>query len=188
MDDIPVPIPSNPVRFMDQLRAFIRSKHLAYKTEKAYCRWVLNFIRFHGKRHPNKMGAREVDEYLSYLSVARNLAVNSQKTALNALVFLYQKFLKIELGDLNFAHSTRPKTLPTVFSHAEAKSVLSALSGIHRILAGLMYGSGLRVMEAVRLRVQDIDFANDCIVVREAKHRILSGHPPNNQLDCPPEW
>lgn len=169
MDDIPKPLPENPTRFLDQFRVFIRSKQLAYKTEQSYCRWVRRFIRYHNLRHPQEMGAVEVDAFLSHLVIDRNASVNTQKTALNALVFMYKQFLKIDLGLLNFMPSNRPKTIPTVFSHEEAKAVINQLDGIYTLLAGLMYGSGLRVMEAVRLRVQDVDFANNCIVVRESK-------------------
>jgi integron integrase len=169
MDDVRKPLPHNPARFMDQFRVFIRSKQLAYKTEKTYCGWVLNFIRFHEKRHPSEMGASDVDAFLSYLAVQRDASINTQKTALNSLVFLYKKFLGINLGDLNFSPSTRPQTIPTVFSHREAISVISTMTGVPRLAASLMYGSGLRVMESVRLRVQDIDFSNRCLVVRESK-------------------
>ncbi len=169
MDDIPKPLPSKPTRFMDQFRAFIRSKQLAYKTEKTYCRWVIDFIRFHNNSHPKDMGAAEVDAYLSSLALQRNVAVNTQKTALNALVFMFKKFLGRDLEELQFAPSTRLKTIPTVFSHEEALSVINQLSGRHYLIVSLLYGAGLRIMEAVRLRVQDVDFANNYIIVREAK-------------------
>jgi integron integrase len=169
MEDVPRPIDSKSTRFMDQFRIFIRSKNLAYKTEKTYCRWVKAYIHYHNKTHPNEMGVNEVNQFLTHLAIDKGLVVNSQKTALNALVFLYKKFLKVELGELNFSHSQRPKTLPTCFSHKEAISVIEQLKGVHKLAASLMYGSGLRVMEAVRLRIQDIDFANGCLVVRESK-------------------
>jgi len=169
MYDVPPPLPEKPVRFMDQFRAFIRSKHMSYRTEKTYCQWVVEFIRFHGRRHPKELKPIDIDNFLSYLAVKRNVAVNTQKTALNALVFLYQKFLVIEVGELAFKPSSRERRLPTVFSHREAIAVIDQLSGVYKILVSLMYGSGLRVMEAVRLRVQDIDLENGCIIVREAK-------------------
>ncbi len=169
MYDVRSPLPNQPTRFMDQLRVCIRSKQLAYKTEKTYCYWVLSFIRYHSKRHPKEMGAAEVDDYLSFLAVQQNLSVNSQKTALNALVFMYKQFMGIELGVLNYAPSIKPKTLPTVFSIDEAILVINNLKSTAKLAAQLMYGSGLRVMEVVRLRVQDIDFNNHCIVVRDAK-------------------
>ena len=169
MEDVRRPIDLKSPRFMDQLRICIRSKNFAYKTEKTYCRWVTHFIRYQNHRHPRDMGSTEVNVFLSYLSVERNLAVNSQKTALNALVFLYKQFLHIDLGDLDYSYSKRPKTLPTCFSHQEAVSVIGKLKGIHKLASGFMYGSGLRVMESVGLRIQDVDFANSCIIVRESK-------------------
>ena len=169
MDDIRTPLKPNSDRFMDQLKAFIRAKQLAYKTEITYCTWVLRFIRYHHKRHPMEMREVEIDQFLSHLALQRRASINTQKTALNALVFLYKKFLKVELKDLNFAPSSRPAAIPTVYSHDEAKSVINELSGVSRLACNLMYGSGLRVMESVRLRIQDIDFANNCIAVRESK-------------------
>lgn len=169
MDDIPVPLPAVPIRFMDRFRAFIRARHLAYRTEKTYCNWVREFIRFHNKRHPESMGAMEVNAWLSHLANNRNVAVNTQKTALNAVVFMYHQFLGKELGDLQFTNTSRGRKLPTVFSHEEAMSVLSHMHGTHKLVASLMYGSGLRVMEAVRLRVQDVDFSEPCLFLRETK-------------------
>lgn len=169
MDDIPVPLPSQPVRFMDRFKAHMRAKRLAYRTEKTYCLWVLDFIRFHERRHPEAMGAEEVDAWLSYLANTRQVSVNTQKTALNAVVYLYKQFLGIELGDLQFSRTSKGRRLPVVFSHAEAMQVIAAMKGTHQLVAGLMYGSGLRVMEAVRLRVQDVDFSEQCLFVREAK-------------------
>lgn len=169
MDDIRPLLPTKPTRFMDQLRECMRAKQLAYRTEKTYCGWVVDFIRFHNKQHPSTLNAQHIDEYLSHLAVHRNYSVNTQKTALNSLVFLFQQFLHQDVGDLAFTPSTRPRILPTVFSHREAMSVLSQLDGIYRVIASLMYGSGLRVMEAVRLRVQDVDFEACCLFVRESK-------------------
>ncbi len=169
MDDIRPPLPDQPVRFMDQFRAFIRSKQLAYKTEQTYCKWVSSYIRHHHCQHPKNMNAEHVDAFLSFLALRQSASINTQKTALNALAFLYSKFLHIELGTLDFAPSKKPATIPTVFSHTEALSVISHLEGVSRLAASLMYGSGLRVMESVRLRIQDIDFRNNCIVVRESK-------------------
>ena len=169
MDDIPRNLPDKPTRFMDQLRVFIRSKQLAYKTEKTYCIWVIDFIRYHDMQHPKYLGGTQLDEYLSHLAVKRNLAINSQKTALNALVFMFKQFLHIEVGVLSFIPSSRPRTIPTVFSHEEARAVIEQLHGLYKLMASVMYGSGLRRSEVSRLRVQDIDFANACIVVREAK-------------------
>lgn len=169
MEDIPKPIPSRPTRFMDQLRACIRARRLAYRTEKTYCTWIKDFIHFHQLKHPRTLAAPDVDAYLSYLAVERQVAINTQKTALNAIVFMYDKFLNLEIGQLNFVCSRRPRTLPVVFSHREAVSVIKELKGDFKLAASLMYGSGLRLMECLRLRVQDIDFEHHCIVARETK-------------------
>lgn len=169
MDDIPRPLPAKPIKFMDQLRVFIRSRRLAYKTEKTYCFWVKDYIRFHKLVHPAKLSPVNIDEYLSYLAVVRSVSINTQKTALNALVFLYQQFLRVDVGNLQFSPCTRMRTLPTVFSHREAILVIDHLDGVYKLAAGLMYGAGLRIMECIRLRIQDIDFENNCIIVRESK-------------------
>lgn len=169
MDDIPSPLPDKPTRFMDQFRAFLRSRNLAYKTEQTYCLWIKRYIRFHEYKHPKDLCDDDITAFLSHLVLKENAAVNTQKTALNALVFLYKRFLKKEIGVLDYSSSRRERTIPTVFSHREACDVIAQLTGIYELIAKLMYGSGLRIMEAVRLRVQDIDFSNECIVVRESK-------------------
>lgn len=169
MRDIPTPLPTKPVRLFDKLRAHMRARNLAYKTERTYCFWIADFIRHSKMTHPNDMTTEHVDSYLSYLALKRQCAINTQKTALNAIAYLFKRYLEKELGELTFTNSRRPQHLPTVFSHTEAMTVIGNLSGVYQLLASLMYGSGLRVMEAVRLRVQDVDFANNCIIVRESK-------------------
>lgn len=169
MDDIPVPLPAKPVKFMDQFRQFLRSRHMAYKTEQTYCIWVLRYIRFHQYKHPNQLGESDISAFLTHLVVNDHVSVNTQKTALNALVFLHKRFLKMDIGDLDYSSSAKQRTIPTVFSHQEACMVIEKLEGVSALIVKLLYGSGLRIMEAVRLRVQDIDFANNCIVVRESK-------------------
>ncbi|MDO3386910.1 integron integrase [Gilvimarinus sp. SDUM040013] len=171
MKDIPKVLPKQPVRFMDRLRAYIRAKGLAYKTEQTYCTWIIDFIRFNKMQRPESLTSHDVDRYLGHIACKRYYSANTQKTALNALAFLYNQFLGRPLGTLEFQHSRRPQTLPTVFSHEEAARVLGKLEDTPWLCASLMYGSGLRVMEAVRLRVQDVDFANNCVVAREAKGR-----------------
>ncbi len=169
MDNIPIPLPARPERFLDRLRALMRARHLAYRTEKTYCTWILDFIRFHNRQHPQSLDARHIEAWLSHLANNRNVAINTQKTALNAVVFLYKRFLQTDIGEIHFTKTNRGRRLPTVFTHDEATRLLAEMAGSHKLLASLMYGSGLRVMEAVRLRVQDIDFAQSCIFVREAK-------------------
>jgi integron integrase len=169
MDDIPHPLPAKPERLMDCLRAFMRAKHLAYRTEKTYCLWIVDFIRFNQRQHPESLSKEHVDAWLSHLANNRNVAINTQKTALNAVVFLYKQFLNRDLGQFEFTRTNKGRRLPTVFTHEEAMRVLSRMSGVHKLAASLMYGAGLRVMETVRLRVQDIDFGQSCIFVRETK-------------------
>ena len=169
MDDIPVPLPDKPIRFMDQFREFLRSRRLAYKTEQTYCMWVKRFIRFHNYKHPKELTDTDIVAFLSHLVLKENVAVNTQKTALNAIVFLYKRFLGVEIGDLNYSGSKKERKIPTVFSHRESSDVIARLSGVYNLMGKLMYGSGLRIMEVVRLRVQDIDFENECIIVRESK-------------------
>lgn len=154
---------------MDQFRVHIRSRQLAYKTEKTYCYWVLAYIRFHKRRNPKDMGAREVEAFLEHLATQKNVSPNTQKTALNALVFLHQKFLGQTLGELRFTYTSAPRQIPNVFTHDEATAVIARLSGNPKLGACLMYGSGLRVSEAARLRVQDIEIERGVIVIREAK-------------------
>jgi len=157
MDDVRLPIDTRSEKFMDRFRLFIRTRHLAYRTEKTYCYWVRFYIRFHKKKHPADMEAREIEQFLEFLSNDRNVAANTQKTALNALVFLYEKFLGVKVGELKFSYARKPRQLPTVFSHKEAAGVLACLRGVHKLIASLMYGSGLRISEATRLRIQDMD-------------------------------
>ncbi|NRB82138.1 MAG: integron integrase [Saccharospirillaceae bacterium] len=168
-DDMPKEIPKKPLRLMDKFRFFIRAKNYALKTEKTYCHWVVAFIRFHKLAHPNKMNATEIDQYLSHLAVNSHASINTQKTALNALIFFFTKFLKIEIEPLNFRYSKQARRLPTVFSHNEAMKIINTLTGSQKLAVQLMYGSGLRVMEVCRLRVMDIDFENNYIIVRTSK-------------------
>lgn len=157
-------------RLMDQVRTVLRTKHYSRRTEKTYCYWTRYFIRFHDRRHPREMGAREVREFLSWLAVERNVAAATQNQALNALVFLYGKVLDRPLGDIGTAiRAKRPPRLPTVLSHSEAVAIIRRLPQPQRVIAGLMYGSGLRLVEAARLRVKDIDFERSVITVRNGK-------------------
>ncbi|MEE8059221.1 MAG: integron integrase [Pseudomonadales bacterium] len=168
-DDIPKPIATKPIKFLDQFREFMRKQNKAYKTEKTYIHWVKRFIYFHGKKHPKEMGALEIEQFLDALAVRNNVAVNTQKTALNALVFLYKKFMCVELADLNFQYSSMPRNIPVVFSHREACIVIELLPEPFRLQAHLMYGAGLRISECCKLRVNDIDFEMNTIIVRKSK-------------------
>lgn len=167
--DVPPRLPARPMRFEHRLRAFIRARNLAYKTERTYFFWIKRFIRFHGMTHPSELGAPAVEGFLSHLAVGRNTSVNTQRTALNALVFLYREFLGMDLGDLSFKHPTKPRRLPVVFSHEEVVAVIAQLEGDYRLIAQLMYGAGLRISEALRLRVKDVEFSLCQLIVRAGK-------------------
>ena len=157
-------------RLMDQVRETLRFYHYAYNTEKSYTSWILKFIRFNGKKHPREMGKPEIERFLSHLAVNRDVAAATQNQALNAIVFLYKKVLGINIDfNIRATHANKRKNLPTVLSKEEAKNLISSMTGITKVLAGLMYGSGLRSLEVIRLRVQDIDFENNQIYVRNPK-------------------
>ena len=169
MDDVPVRIPSVPTRFMHQLRAFMRSQNKSWSTEKTYVYWIRRFIFHTGKKHPTECGAVEIESFLSYLAVSCHASPSTQATALNALVYLYRQFLNRDVGELNFQHARRNKRVPVVFSKQEADRIIQNLKGSYQLMAKLMYGCGLRVSECLRLRVKDIDFDMQQIIVREGK-------------------
>lgn len=169
MDDVRKPLPLKPVRFLDQLRAEIRRRGLSLQTEKSYLVWVRSFIRFHKYRHPNELGAKEIDDYLTHLAERRNVSVNTQRLALNALIFLYKKFLNKEIGQLKFTYAKRRPHVPVVFSHNEAMDAIDQLKEPYKLMTELLYGSGLRMQECLSLRVKDIDFAQLQICVRSGK-------------------
>ncbi len=169
MDDIKIAVCQNSPRFLDQVRVFIRNRNHTYATEKTYIYWILFFIRFNNKKHPNEMGKQEVENFLSFLVVERYASKSTQRTALNALIFLYREFLKIELGKLSFNLSQKYRRIPVVFSATEAKQVIQHMQGMTKLMIILMYGSGLRTSEVCSLRIKDIDFAMNQIIVREGK-------------------
>jgi integron integrase len=159
-----------PKKLLDQVRDVIRLKHYSLRTEESYVDWVTRYILFHHKRHPAQMGAAEIEAFLTYLAVTGNVAASTQNQALCALLFLYREVLRQDLGELgNFAHAKRPEWLPTVLTKAEAMRVIDLLPPLPQLMAKLLYGSGLRLMECVRLRVHDLDFAQRQIIVRDGK-------------------
>jgi len=170
LDDIPVPIRKGKLRLTDQVRIRVREKNLSYSTEKTYLYWIVNFIRFHKRRHPDEMAAAEIEAYLSFLATKRKVSPNTQALALNALMFLYNHVLNITLGELDYRRPRYHKKPPVVFTHEEALSVISEIQPTtHNLVANIMYGSGLRLMECCRLRVKDIDFGMKEIQVRCGK-------------------
>ncbi|MGN0921733.1 MAG: integron integrase [Cellvibrio sp.] len=162
-------MPSSTSPFLEMVRGEIRLRGYSLRTEKSYLFWMKQFILFHHKRHPSTMGSSEVKEFLTWLAVKRHVAVNTQKVALNAIVFLYQKVLKHELGELGFTLATKQRHLPSVLSPTEVAMILQHLHGRDRLIIELLYASGLRITEALRLRIQDIDFSHYSICVRDAK-------------------
>ncbi len=158
--------------FLSLVRDTIRAKHYSIKTEETYLYWLVGFIRFHNMRHPNDMGDDEIRNYLNYLALERSTSASTQKIALNAIVFVYKHVLKKELGDFSdFYRARAPKKLPTVLTHKEIATLFHHLTDTPKLCAALMYGSGLRIMETVRLRVQDIDFNKLTVYVRDGKGR-----------------
>ena len=144
-------------KLLDQVRAKIRLKHYRIRTEQAYVDWIRRYILFHGKRHPQEMGKPEVEQFLSHLAVERNVAASTQNQALSAILFLYKEVLEKDIGWLDdMERAKRPARLPVVLTAAEVRAVLAHLEGRHRLMANLLYGAGLRLMECVRLRVKDL--------------------------------
>jgi integron integrase len=163
-------MPDAPKPLLDQLRDAIRLKHYSIRTEDAYCNWVKRFILFHHKRHPKDMGAPDIAAFLTHLAVHDTVAASTQNQALSALLFLYREVLRQELAPLSdLIYAKRPQRLPVVLTKAEVQAVLRQAPNEHQLMAKLLYGSGLRLMECVRLRVKDLDFARRQIVVRDGK-------------------
>jgi integron integrase len=159
-----------PPKLLDQLRDALRARHYSIRTEDAYVDWARRFILFHHKQHPAQLGSAEVNAFLTHLAVHGRVSASTQGQALSALLFLYGKVLHLELdGPLPLIRAKKPERLPTVLSKAEVQAVLRHLAGDYLLMAQLLYGSGLRLMECVRLRVKDVDFAMRQITVRDGK-------------------
>ncbi len=166
-------MPTHPPKLLDQVRAVLRRKHYSRRTETSYIAWIKQFVTFNGMRHPRQLGSAEVNAFLTHLAVADRVAASTQNQALSALLFLYREVLGIELDlQLTAVRAKRPRRLPTVLTPSEVQQVLQQLSGRYRLMAQLLYGSGLRLMECVRLRVKDVDFAQQQLVVREGKGMV----------------
>ncbi len=164
------PAPQGPPRLLDRLRAAIGVRHYSIRSEEAYVAWVRRFILFHHKRHPLEMGAAEINEFLTHLAVAGHVSASTQNQAFSAILFLYQKVLEVDPGRIaGVVRAVRPRRLPVVLTRPEVRAVLLRLEGTPRLVCGLLYGSGLRVLEGLRLRVKDIDFARGELTVRQGK-------------------
>ncbi len=156
-------------KLLDQMRDTLRLKHYSYRTEEAYLDWVKRYILFHGKRHPAELGAPEIQAFLLHLATQRQVSASTQNQALSAILFLYREVLHREVEPVLPSSAKRPERLPTVLTHEEVLRLLNHLSGTHKLMAQLLYGSGLRLMECLRLRVKDVDFEYQIITVRDGK-------------------
>ena len=157
-------------RLLDLVRIALRTKHYSLRTEEAYVGWIRRFIIFHGKRHPRELGEKEINVFLSSLAVRDGVSASTQNQALCAILFLYREILRVDDPNLEGAiRARRPHRLPTVMTRAEVKHILRLLDGTPRIIATLLYGSGMRLMEALRLRVKDLEFGLSYILVRDGK-------------------
>ena len=166
---------SQPPKLIDQVRAVARMRHLSLRTEDAYVDWIRRYILFHRKHHPSEMGEEEIRQFISDLAVNRRVSASTQTVALSALLFLYRDVLKKDLPYVsNIERAQRHKKLPVVFTRDEVRRVLAALTGTHSLIACILYGSGLRLMECLRLRVKDLDFTYGQITVREGSPREIN--------------
>ncbi len=157
-------------RLLDEVREILRIKNYSYRTEKSYIRWIYKFILFHQKRHPQDMAEPEITQFLSYLADNQKVAASTQNQALSAILFLYKMVLRKEIGFVQDIHwAKKPVRVPVVLTSDEAMKVLRLLEGKYRLAASLMYGSGLRLLECLRLRVQDVDFDYLQLTVRDGK-------------------
>lgn len=169
MDDIRPAIPPSPTRLLDQLRRHMRDGGYAWKTEKTYVHWIKRFILFHRKQHPSTLSAFHINQFLSMLANERHCSPSRQRIALNALVYLFRKFLGLELEKLAFERARVKPRLPVVLTHAEAMLLIGQMHGIHKTMVGLLYGSGMRLNELLSLRIKDIDSETSTITVRSGK-------------------
>ena len=158
-------------KLLDQYRDQIRLKQYSPRTEKTYANWVREYILFHKKRHPREMGVPEINQFITHLVVDRKASASTQNQALSAILFLYRNLLNIELDEpaLSFVRPKRGKRIPTVLSKEEAHKIIANLTGSYKLMVQILYGSGLRLMECLRLRVKDIDFENHHILVYDGK-------------------
>jgi integron integrase len=159
-----------PPKLLDQVRDRIRRKHYSLRTESAYIHWIRRFIFFHGKRHPRELGAHELEKFLTHLAVVDRVSASTQNQAMSALLFLYKEVLLQTLPWLdNVESARRPKRLPVVLTREEVNALLARIEGTPGLMLRLIYGTGMRIMECLRLRVKDVDFARGEIVIREGK-------------------
>ncbi len=163
-------VPNQPKKFLDVVREFIRLKHYSFRTEETYVLWIKRFILFHQKRHPQHMGATEIREFLSHLAVELSVSASTQNQAFHSLLFLYKEVLKKDIGAIrDVVRAKVSRRLPEVMTPAEVRKVLTAMTGLTKLMAELLYGAGLRLTELLRLRVKDLDFERNILMVRDGK-------------------
>ena len=157
-------------KLLDQIRNHLRSLHYSRRTEESYVNWIKRFILFHNKIHPENLGKEEIRNFLNHLAVERNVSASTQNQALQGILFLYKEIIHKDVGWIDdIKRPTKPKHIPVVFTKSEAHSIIENMEGLPKLIAGLLYGSGLRLSEALRLRVKDIDFEYQHIIVRDGK-------------------
>lgn len=159
-----------PPRLLDRLRLAIRTRHYSRRTERAYVLWIVRFVRYHNLRHPKELGAADVTQFLSSLATTERLSASSQNQALAAILFLYRHVIGGDLPWIDgIVRAVRPVRLPVFLSRDEVRTVIARLHGAHRLVALLLYGAGLRILEALRLRVKDVDFNTNSVTIRRGK-------------------
>ncbi len=157
-------------KLLEQVSDAIRVKHYSHRTEQTYVEWIRRYILFHHKRHPKDMGVEEIQVFISHLATERHLSASSQNQALSAILFLYRHILQKEIEfPTDIIRAEKSKTLPTVLTQQEAMTVISKMTGLPQLMTKILYGSGIRLMECLRLRVKDIDFGNHTLIVRDGK-------------------
>ena len=162
--------PPPPRKLLDVVRETVRLKHYSYRTEQTYVDWIKRYLLFHQKKPPREMGGEEIRAFLTHLAVEKNVAAATQNQALNAILFLYREVLKIELGNIGeYLRAKGHKRLPTVLTKEEVQNIMKHLSGVEHLIVQLLYGSGLRLAEALNLRVKDVDFAQNQLIIRDTK-------------------
>ena len=185
------------MKLLEQVRQTARVKHFSFRTEKAYVYWAERYIRFHGIRHPNLMGTEEIEQFLTHLAVEGHVSASTQNQALAALLFLYQEVLKIDVGRLDAVRANRPKRVPVVLSKHEVSEFLNGLDHLetqepYGLMAALMYGAGLRLLECCRLRVKDVDFERGQMTVRQGKgdkdRYVMLPAPAQERLQSQLRW
>jgi len=159
-----------PKKLLERVREVHRLKHYSIRTEESYVKWIKRFILFHNRRHPRDLGRAEIEAFLTHLALEQNVAASTQNQAFAAILFLYREVLKIDIdGSIDALRAKKPKRLPTVLTRKEIQQMFMLLEGTHKLVAQMLYGAGLRLLECLRLRIKDIDFEQHMITVRDGK-------------------